>query len=133
MMIATSVVAVLGAGLFYWNRSQGVDGRHGSAAIEPVIPELTSPARAGEVVFDERCASCHGQDAVGTDQGPPLIHKYYEPGHHGDQAFVMAATRGVRAHHWNFGDMPPVAGITADEIASVIAYVREVQAANGIQ
>ena len=45
----------------------------------------------------------------------------------------MNATRGgVRAHHWSFGDMPPVPGLSDDEVQQVICYVREVQRANGL-
>jgi hypothetical protein len=48
-------------------------------------------------------------------------------------AFFRAVSRGVKAHHWNFGDMPPIRGIGSDELRDVVAYVRELQSANGIQ
>jgi hypothetical protein len=51
---------------------------------------------------------------------------------HGDGAFLVAATNGVRQHHWSFGNMPPVEGITQAEVKSIVTYVREVQRANGI-
>jgi hypothetical protein len=38
----------------------------------------------------------------------------------------------VRAHHWNFGSMPPVSGVSDDDVATITAFVREVQRANGI-
>jgi len=63
---------------------------------------------------------------------PPLVHKIYEPNHHGDMAFLMAARNGVRAHHWKFGNMPPVEGITDAEVITIVAYVRALQRANGI-
>jgi hypothetical protein len=47
-------------------------------------------------------------------------------------AFVMAAQNGVRAHHWKFGDMPPVEGVTNADILNVVAYVRALQRENGI-
>ena len=48
-------------------------------------------------------------------------------------AFVLAARNGVRAHHWPFGNMPPVEQpLTDGELAAIIAYVRELQRANGI-
>ena len=87
------------------------------------------PARA----FEAKCSACHGVNAAGRDgSGPPLIHKIYEPSHHGDGAFLVAATNGVRQHHWSFGNMPPVEGITQAEVKSIVTYVREVQRANGI-
>ena len=70
-----------------------------------------------------------GQEGI----APPLVHRIYEPSHHGDMAFVLAARNGVRAHHWPFGDMPPVGQpLTDGELAAIIAYVRELQRANGI-
>lgn len=93
------------------------------------IPEQFA---AGEALFDANCASCHGSRALGTDVGPPLVHIVYEPSHHGDVAFVMAVERGVRAHHWGFGDMPPIPGITRDQIQLVTAYIRFLQRQVGI-
>jgi len=60
------------------------------------------------------------------------VHAIYEPGHHGDLAFKRAAMNGVRAHHWPFGNMPPVQGITRADIGAIVAYVRALQRANGI-
>lgn len=88
--------------------------------------------RLGKLIYQESCASCHGADLNGTRQGPPLIHPVYEPAHHGDEAFYRAAANGVRAHHWRFGDMPPVAGISRDEVRNIIAYVRDQQRQQGI-
>ena len=105
----------------------------GSALVNVVVPELSETAKSGKVIFDKNCAKCHGQNAAGADgAGPPLVHVIYEPGHHGDFAFQMAAQRGVRGHHWRFGNMPPVPGVKATDIAKIIVYVRELQRANGI-
>ena len=60
------------------------------------------------------------------------MHRYYEPGHHADETFRRAARFGVRAHHWRFGDMPPVDGLTDADVKAITAYVRELQQANGI-
>lgn len=105
-------------------------GRAEEVAV--TVPPLTGEALTGANLFTRYCARCHGAAAGGTDKGPPLIHRIYEPNHHADGAFYMAALRGVRAHHWRFGDMPPVEGITEEEIARIIAFVRTVQKANGI-
>ena len=87
----------------------------------------------GERLFKANCASCHGLAAAGTQSGPPLVHLYYAPGHHNDDAFRRAVRNGVPQHHWFFGDMPPVPGVSDEEIERVIAYVREIQRANGIE
>lgn len=69
---------------------------------------------------------------AGTEQGPPLVHRIYEPGHHADAAFHMAVRAGVRQHHWRFGNMPPQPQVSEAELRTIIRYVREVQRANGI-
>ena len=47
-------------------------------------------------------------------------------------AFVLAAKRGVPQHHWNFGNMPPQPQVGDRSLQQIIAYVRELQQANGI-
>jgi mono/diheme cytochrome c family protein len=98
-----------------------------------VIPELSEAARAGAEAFGLRCAGCHGPDAGGTATGPTLIDRVYRPAHHADVSFQLAVRRGVAAHHWSFGNMAPVPGLNADELASIIRYVREIQRANGVE
>ncbi len=83
-------------------------------------------------IFAENCVQCHGQHATGTDAGPPLVHKIYEPSHHGDGAFYAAVRQGVHQHHWPFGSMPAIPGVTEDQVTLIIAYVRTLQRANGI-
>jgi mono/diheme cytochrome c family protein len=41
-------------------------------------------------------------------------------------------TQGSAAHHWDFGDMPPVEGLSDEEIDLIIAYVREQQETHGL-
>ncbi|WP_269586208.1 c-type cytochrome [Roseibium sp. Sym1] len=84
-------------------------------------------------MFRENCSACHGENAAGREKlGPPLVHRIYEPGHHGDGAFFLAVQQGVRAHHWPFGNMPPVAGVPHNDVENIIVYVRRLQQANGI-
>lgn len=102
--------------------------------VDVNVPVRLSPeAASGKALFMANCQRCHGANGAGSDQGPPLVHKIYEPGHHGDISFQRAAEFGVKAHHWRFGDMPPVPGISADQVALVVRYVRELQRANGIR
>ena len=105
----------------------------GKALAQVNVPELTTAGASGKAAFDEKCAVCHGTNAAGVDgSGPPLIHRIYEPNHHGDGAFFNAAINGVRAHHWKFGNMPPVEGITKEQVQEIVTYVREVQKFNKI-
>jgi mono/diheme cytochrome c family protein len=102
-------------------------------ADEVVVPEkFSSAAQMGKVAFDANCSACHGANAAGTDKGPPLIHSLYRPGHHADFAFQRAAMGGVQAHHWRFGNMPPVEGVTQKQVEWITKYVREMQGANGV-
>lgn len=128
-------VLVLGIGLVAWRnlgpagQSAGQSG--GQAAI--VAPgQLSAAASLGKKAFDDNCARCHGANGTGSNQGPPLIHNYYNPGHHGDGSFYSAVANGVQQHHWSFGNMPPLPRVTRDQTRMVIAYIREVQRANGI-
>lgn len=128
------VIAVLagGVGLFGMRFVQKDD--RASAHVDVSVPAALSPvAQAGQKAFNAVCAECHGQNASGSDKGPPLVHDIYNPGHHADGAFYMAAKRGVRAHHWPFGDMPPQPAVNEEQIGQIVAFVRELQQANGIQ
>ena len=77
--------------------------------------------------FKTQCAECHGQWAEGTDQGPPLRHPYYLPGHHSDAAFYRAILKGSAQHHWDFGNMPPVEGATPKDAQQITEFVRWLQ------
>ena len=140
--------AILGVGVLVWTLSQPSQDSVGQAMetgdagsstagvpiVEVTLPDtLSATAEIGKRAFEAKCAACHGANAAGQDGvAPPLVHKIYESGHHGDAAFMLAARNGVRAHHWKFGNMPPVEGITDGEVMMIVAYVRELQQANGI-
>lgn len=139
-------VIVAGGLILWFDSSQQQSGGHsmtppdtsniaqGDAIVNVSLPaEFSSNASIGKRAFDAKCAVCHGANAAGQQgKAPPLVHKIYEPGHHGDMAFVMAAKNGVQSHHWKFGNMPRIEGITDAEVKYIAAYVRELQRANGI-
>ncbi len=127
--LAVTAVMVGGVAVIISNM---MSGPNKGIPVDVKVPELSVEAKAGEVKFAENCAACHGENASGSDQGPPLVHDIYNPGHHADQAFVLAAKRGVRQHHWQFGNMPPQPNITSAEIKPILSYIRELQQANGI-
>ena len=112
-----------------WGR---FDGGGGHAIVDVKLPSLSTVAREGQALFSANCAACHGVKGGGTDSGPPLVHIIYEPNHHGDESFQRAVAQGVRAHHWKFGDMQPVAGVERSDVAKIVSFVREVQRNNGI-
>ena len=129
------LAAVLGAVGYLHFGGGGDTARTGPPIVSVNVPAtLSARAQLGRKTYEANCASCHGRNAAGQDGvAPPLVHIVYEPGHHGDESFQRAVARGVRAHHWRFGDMPPVAGLTRRDVAAVVAYVRELQRANGIR
>jgi mono/diheme cytochrome c family protein len=91
----------------------------------------SSTPRDGAAVYAQHCASCHGPALDGTSTGPPLLSIVYEPGHHPDGSFRSAIRNGVAAHHWDFGPMPIVRGLSDAEVDAVIAHVRSAQEAEG--
>ena len=107
------------------------------ASHDDVVQETAAPRgsaqpvpeeyQAGEERFNGLCARCHGMAGRGTNMGPPLVHKIYEPSHHADFAFMRAAMQGVRAHHWKFGNMPKISEATSDDVTQIIPYVRWLQ------
>ena len=132
---AIVVVAIIGGFVLFQspkddNETADASGETAAAAV--IVPTLSAIAIEGRIAFDENCAQCHGINGSGTNQGPPLIHIIYEPSHHADIAFLLAARNGTRAHHWQFGDMPAQPQVNEPEIAAIVQFVREVQRANGI-
>ena len=96
-------------------------------------PGFVADAVKGEQLFNTYCASCHGESAKGSDQGPPLVHKTYRPVHHADQAFHWAVINGARQHHWHFGNMPPIPDLSPKDVEHILSYVRQEQRQAGIR
>lgn len=113
-----------------------VDGKPVAARFTQealATPALSAQAQTGRKVFEQACASCHGTALRGTDAAPPLLHPFYAPGSgHGDDLVLAAIRDGAKAHHWKFGDMPKPEGVPAGREQDVLAYIRAVQAANGL-
>ncbi len=122
-------IAATGAALAMFSLS-ATAGRTGMPVPSPGL--MPNPAE-GKPLYEKHCAGCHGPDLRGSDKGPPFLHRVYEPSHHSDLAFQLAVKNGVRAHHWKFGDMPPVEGLTPDDVAHITAYVRSQQRKAGIR
>ncbi len=138
-------VLIAGAAIIYFNAQTPDTGQtmtatdtsdivQGDAIVSVKIPEeFSSAALIGKRAFDAKCAACHGSNAAGQNGvAPPLVHKIYEPNHHGDMAFVTAAKNGVQSHHWNFGNMPPIQGLTDADVKYIASYIRVLQRENGI-
>ena len=131
VMLAVIAWAVFGvvAALVIVSRTAEEDT---GVTVQVTPAALSDEAKQGEAVFNANCMECHGPNAAGSKLGPPLIHDIYQPGHHSDQAFYLAAATGVRAHHWPYGDMPAQPQVSEAEVGLIIRYIRELQEANGI-
>ncbi len=95
--------------------------------------QIPKRQESGAQLFESKCSGCHGPNASGSDNGPPLVHRIYEPGHHANASFYQAIRRGVKSHHWSFGDMLPIPGVTNEQIGQIVSYVRKLQVKNGIK
>ena len=140
-IIAISIILiVVGALYLVWHPALQTAASDTTISMENgvlanvLVPEtLSQNAQIGQLGYEAKCAACHGANAAGQDGvAPPLVHMIYEPSHHGDEAFQRAAAMGVRGHHWPFGEMPPIEGVTRGDVTMIIAYIRELQRANGI-
>ena len=148
MLLAILALFLIGGLAVYWNAAPSRQQSAGHSMVPPdtsgvargapivevsVPTDLSANAQIGKGAFEAKGAECHGANAAGQNGvAPPLVHKIYEPSHHSDMAFVLAAKNGVRSHHWNFGNMPPVKGLTDADVKMVTQFVRELQEANGI-
>lgn len=127
-----TALALLGAGIaLVVVRTLGLGGTT-TTSTSFVIPALSAEAQRGQSAFVEHCQICHGDNGRGTRDGPPLVHRIYEPSHHSDASFVRAVRQGVVAHHWRFGHMPQLPAVSNQELSDIIHYVRTLQRANGI-
>ena len=137
-------VVALAAGAWYLlqpvggNAPVNVEGTSkpddGAMVTVKVPATFSDQEQTGKRGFEAFCAKCHGANAQGIEgSAPPLVHKIYEPSHHGDMAFILAAQNGVRSHHWKFGNMPPVDGVTKADVKNIVTYIRALQRENGIQ
>lgn len=102
------------------------------AAAPPATPSRFSGVN-GRALYGQACSACHGAALQGTNAGPTFLSRIYAPGHHADISFMFAVERGVQAHHWTFGNMPPVEGLTNEQVLAIIAFIRAQQREAGIE
>ena len=134
MAIGLLVVVAAVWAFWYLPSQQQTDDLAAQAMVEVALPDrFSARERQGKTLYDEKCATCHGANAAGSAKGPPLVHRLYQSGHHSDASFILASERGVRAHHWQFGDMEALEGVSRGESGVIVSYVRALQQANGIR
>lgn len=133
LLLVSALVAAMVYFVFYEETETGTIEQYSPLVSVEIPNEFSELAQIGKVNYQNNCSDCHGENAVGQ-QGiaPPLVHKIYEPSHHGDESFQIAVAMGVRSHHWKFGNMPAIENLTRSDVTAIVAYVRELQRANGI-
>jgi mono/diheme cytochrome c family protein len=125
ILLVSALLVVLGT-------TQACSQNSGEPAANGTVASAPVELRDGEQKFNANCSRCHGMGGAGTPQGPPFLHKVYEPNHHGDAAFHQAAAKGVKAHHWQFGDMPKIDAVSPDDVDQIVKYMRWIQKEAGI-
>ena len=108
LLILLSILAFMVTGCYDQNQSNSSQTTQSTETSDDPDPIV------GKSIYASKCAVCHGKGGTGSNQGPPLVHKIYEPGHHADYSFYKAVASGVRSHHWRFGNMPAIPGITPE-------------------
>ncbi|CAC9585490.1 hypothetical protein BHECKSOX_2191 [Bathymodiolus heckerae thiotrophic gill symbiont] len=116
------IIMILMFGFFAWLNSE-------KATRNSVFPDSNykSSIYQGEAVYQSNCVGCHGGSLLGTEKGPSLLEDVYKSSHHADLSFYYAINDGVRQHHWQFGDMPAIKGLSPEGISDITAYVRHKQ------
>ncbi len=125
MVVTGSMLVIIGC-----SESQQPDEQKDSVGSETA---RLAGASLGQSIYASRCILCHGKSGTGSKQGPPLVHNIYRPDHHSDYSIERAIKFGVRSHHWGFGNMPPVSGMSPEDIQHVTAYIRQEQIRAGIR
>ena len=105
----------------------------GSVGEPDIASQPADLVSSGAEIYQAACASCHGTDLRGTDLGPSQLSIIYEPNHHSDAAILLAVRNGAPEHHWRFGAMEPIDGLTDEDIVALTAFVRETQRIEGFE
>jgi len=74
----------------------------------------TKQAEAGEKIYFERCASCHGDALAGRERSPALSGPQFLDAWHG---------KNLRRLFDRIGEMPPGAPVSSAEAVDLLAYI----------
>ena len=109
--------------------TSGLDAIDESASV----PVSSLSFQLGGIAYAKECTECHGRTARGTVRGPNLIHPDYGPGKRSDAQFSQALREGKQARRAGYLDMPAVQDRSERNLKQLVAFLREVQRANGIR
>lgn len=74
----------------------------------------TKQAEAGEKIYFDRCASCHGDDLAGRERSPALSGPQFLDAWHG---------KNLRALFDRIAEMPPGAPVSSAEAVDLLAFI----------
>jgi mono/diheme cytochrome c family protein len=74
----------------------------------------TMQAEAGEKIYFERCAACHGDDLTGRERSPALSGPQFVDAWHG---------KNLRRLFDRIAEMPPGAPVSSAEAADLLAFI----------
>ena len=69
-LTVSAILSVIVLGILFWGLVSGKEqppAASGAALVSVQVPALEGDALAGETLFRENCASCHGDNAAGRD------------------------------------------------------------------
>lgn len=105
-----------------------------SIRASPIIPELSALAQTGRDIINTQCMACHGVDGTGfSKKGPPLLHPMYREEIFPDFHFKRVLREGRPQKNWRFGPMPSQPQLSDADMNGIIAFVREVHTATGVE
>ena len=80
-------------------------------------------AEAGKVVYDKKCAACHGKEGVGNEKMAATLK--VEIRHLGSKEVQGKTDEQLRKESTEgTGKMKPVKGLTEEEATNLMAYLR---------
>lgn len=129
--ISRSVAAGVVCGLsIACSQDEAVSVEEAAAQVR-AQPVPTEQGR-GRALYADVCSSCHGAHGEGSEHGPPMLHPL-QASMHADYAFERAIREGVQPHHYQLGAMPPVEGLSPEDVDAIVAYVRWMQQVAGLR
>jgi mono/diheme cytochrome c family protein len=100
---------------------------------DPVsVPSVPGDVAAGAAVYERSCAGCHDAGAAGDGGGVSLVDARFALPGFDDVAFVTAIVRGVSADGSEHGGMPRIRGLSEQDLADLLAFVRGLQRSAGL-
>ena len=82
----------------------------------------------GAALYQANCAACHGAELEGSSRGPSLLDPMYVSPDFPDAEIADAIRNGVDSGG-DFGAMEAIGRLSDEQIALIIAFIREQQGA----